>query len=499
MTNPAPLPPVLRVPEVRAVEAAALAGSPRPALMERAGDAAARCALDMLGGAQRVLVLAGPGNNGGDALVAARRLREAWLPVTVVLLGDSARLPADAAAALAAWCASGGAVATALPAAGPAPDLVVDGLLGIGAARPLAGPLALAVDCINHAGCPVLSLDVPSGLDADSGAVHGAAVRATRTLTFIALKPGLLTLEGPDHAGVVDVADLGLGDAVAAAAHGGLIAEDILRTVLPRRQRNSHKGSHGSVGILGGAPGMAGALLLAARAALLAGSGRVHAGFVDGAAPSLDLLQPELMLRSAAQVLSMDGLDVLVCGPGLGSGEAARACVRGALAFPRPLLLDADALNLVASETALGAAVAQRGAPTWVTPHPGEAARLLDTTTAAIAADRVGAALAIAARLRATTLLKGAGSIIAEPGGHWLVNASGNPGLAAAGTGDVLCGLAAALAAQGADPALVLPAAAHLHGRAADLLLEAHGGPVGMTAGEVALAARRVLNAALYG
>lgn len=244
---------------------------------------------------------------------------------------------------------------------------------------------------------------------------------------------------------------------------------------------------------------MAGALLLAARAALLAGSGRVHAGFVDGAAPSLDLLQPELMLRSAAQVLSMDGLDVLVCGPGLGSGEAARACVRGALAFPRPLLLDADALNLVASETALGAAVAQRGAPTWVTPHPGEAARLLDTTTAAIAADRVGAALAIAARLRATTLLKGAGSIIAEPGGHWLVNASGNPGLAAAGTGDVLCGLAAALAAQGADPALVLPAAAHLHGRAADLLLEAHGGPVGMTAGEVALAARRVLNAALYG
>jgi hydroxyethylthiazole kinase-like uncharacterized protein yjeF len=491
---------VLRVPEVRAVEAAALAGSPQPSLMERAGDAAARCALDMLGSAQRVLVLAGPGNNGGDALVAARRLREAWLHVTVVLLGDAARLPADAAAALAAWCAAGGVVTNALPAAGLAPDLVVDGLLGIGAARPLAGPLALAVDWINQAGCPVLSLDVPSGLDADSGAVHGAAVRATRTLTFIALKPGLLTQEGPDQAGVVEVADLGLGDAVAAAAHGGLISEHVLRAVLPRRQRSSHKGSHGSVGILGGAPGMAGALLLAARAALLAGSGRVHAGFVDGAAPSLDPLQPELMLCSAAQVLSMKGrLDVLVCGPGLGGGEAARACVRGALAFPCPLLLDADALNLVAAEPALGAAVAQRGAPTWVTPHPGEAARLLDTTTAAIAGDRVGAALAIAARLRATTLLKGAGSIVAEPGGRWLVNASGNPGLASAGTGDVLCGLAAALAAQGADPALVLPAAAHLHGRAADLLLEAHGGPVGMTAGEVALAARRVLNAALYG
>lgn len=499
MPMPSSFDPVLRVSEVRAVEAAAFARAPRPDLMARAGEAAARCAQRMLGHGQRVLVLAGPGNNGGDALVAATLLRHAWRDVSVVLLGDAAHLPADAAAALAAWRAAGGALSDRLPVATPAPDLVVDGLLGIGTTRSLAGALADAVEWINRAGRPVLSLDVPSGLDADTGAVRGVAVRATRTLTFIALKPGLLTLEGPDHAGALEVADLGLGADAAAAAHGGLIPAHILRTALPPRRRNSHKGSHGSTGILGGAAGMAGAVLLAARAALLAGSGRVYAGFLDGAAPAFDPGQPELMLRSAREVLAMEALDVLVCGPGLGSGEAARECVRAAIAFRGPLLLDADALNLVAADPALGAAVAGRAAPTWLTPHPGEAARLLGTGTATVAADRLAAALAIAARLRAPTLLKGAGSIVADPAGRWMVNASGNPGLAAAGTGDVLCGLAAALAAQGADPGLVLAAAAHLHGCAADALLQAHGGPVGMTAGEVALAARRVLNAAVYG
>lgn len=485
--------------EVRAVEAAAFGRSPKPDLMARAGEAAAHCARRMLGNAQRVLVLAGSGNNGGDALFAARLLRESWLDVTVVLLGDEARLPAEAAAALAAWRAAGGALSNRLPIATPVPDLVVDGLLGIGTTRSLAGALADAVEWINRAGRPVLSLDVPSGLDADTGAVRGVAVRATRTLTFIALKPGLLTLEGPDHAGELEVADLGLAADAAAAARGGLIPADILRTALPPRRRNSHKGSHGSTGILGGAAGMAGAVLLAARAALLAGSGRVYAGFLDGAALAFDPGQPELMLRSAREILAMERLDVLVCGPGLGGGEAAQACVRAALAFRGPLLLDADALNLVAADPALAAAVARRAAPTWLTPHPGEAARLLGSDTATIAADRVAAALALAERLRAFTLLKGAGSIAAAPTGSWLVNTSGNPGLAAAGTGDVLCGLAAALAAQGTDPSLVLPAAAHLHGRAADALLKAHGGPVGMTAGEVALAARQVLNAAVYG
>jgi hydroxyethylthiazole kinase-like uncharacterized protein yjeF len=493
------LAPVLRVPEVRAVEAAAFAATPRPDLMARAGEAAAHCARRMLGGGQRVLVLAGPGNNGGDALVAARHLRQAWLEVTVVLLGDPARLPAGAAAALDAWRATGGSVLDALPAAAPAPDLVIDGLLGIGATRPLEGPLAASVAWMNACGRPVLALDVPSGLDADTGAVHGVAVKAARTLTFIALKPGLLTLDGPDHAGVVEVADLELAAEVRARARGAMLDGRILRVALAPRRRNSHKGNHGSTGILGGARGMAGAVLLAARAALLAGSGRVYAGFLDSSAPSLDPAQPELMLRTAAQVLAMDGLEVLVCGPGLGGGEQARDCVRAALAFPGALLLDADALNLMAADEPLRTAVARRTAPTWLTPHPGEAARLLDTDTAGIARDRVAAALAIAKRLRAVTLLKGAGSIVADPSGQWTVNTSGNPGLAAAGMGDVLCGLAAALAAQGADPALVLPAATHLHGLAADRLLELHRGPVGMTAGEVAAAARDVLNAAVYG
>lgn len=490
--------PVLRVSEVRALEADALARSPRPDLMARAGEAAARCARRMLGNGQRVLVLAGPGNNGGDALVAARLLCEAWLQPQVVLLGDPARLPADAAAALAAWRAAGGEVLRALPASAPVPDLVIDGLLGTGTARSLEGPLATAVRWMNACGRPVLALDVPSGLDADTGAVRGVAVRAARTLTFIALKPGLLTLDGPDHVGDVELADLGLDAQARAAASGTRIDARALCAALPPRRRNSHKGSHGAVGIVGGAPGMAGAVLLAARAALLAGSGRVYAGFLDAAAPSVDPAQPELMLRGAAQVLAMDGLHVLACGPGLGASEAALECVRAAIAFPGGLLLDADALNLVAEHNLLRGAVAARTAPTWLTPHPGEAARLLATDTAGIAADRVAAALAIARQLRAFTLLKGAGSIVADPTGRWAVNTSGNAGLAAAGTGDVLCGVAAALGAQGADPRWVLPAAAHLHGVAADRLMASHGGPVGMTASEVATAARAVLNEAVY-
>ena len=491
--------PVLRVSELRAVETAALSAAPRPDLMARAGEAAARCARRMLAGGHRVLVLAGPGNNGGDALVAARCLREAWLDVTVVLPADAARLPADAAAALAGWRTAGGEVSDALPSGAPAPHLVIDGLLGIGASRPLEGALAAAVHWMNACGRPVLALDVPSGLDADTGAVRGPAVRAARTVTFIALKPGLLTLEGPGHAGTVEVADLDLAAQVRARASGALLDARILRAALAPRRRNSHKGSHGSTGILGGAPGMSGAALLAARAALLAGSGRVYAGFLDAAAPSLDAAQPELMLRTAGEVLAMNELDVLVCGPGMGGGDAARACLRAAIAFAGPLLLDADALNLLAADEALREAVTRRAAPTWLTPHPGEAARLLATDTAGIAADRVTAALAIARRLNAMTLLKGAGSIVADTSGRWAVNPSGNPGLAAAGMGDVLCGLAAALAAQGADAALVLPAAAHLHGLAADRLLALHGGPVGMTASEVAAAARDVLNAAVYG
>jgi hydroxyethylthiazole kinase-like uncharacterized protein yjeF len=509
------LAPVLRVAEVRAVEAAALAAVPRPDLMARAGLAAAHRAQRLLaqappkpshtgGQGQRVLVLAGPGNNGGDALVAACHLREAWLDVTVVRLGKAERLPPDAAAALAAWQAAGGTVQHSLPAPTARFDLIIDGLLGIGTTRHLDGLLADAVTWANTSaaahGTPVLALDVPTGLCADTGQVLGLAIQASSTLTFIAHKPGLLTLDGPDHAGAVEVADLGLGPAVRACAQGSLLNHGVLRAALRPRPLNSHKGSHGCAGIVGGAPGMAGAVLLAARAALLAGSGRVYAGFLDPGAPALDANQPELMLHPAEQVLALSDagqLDVLVCGPGLGTSAAARDALRLALGFKGPLLLDADALNLLATDEALQALVARRGAPTWLTPHPGEAARLLGTTTAGIAQDRVAAAVRLAQQFQATALLKGVGSIVAEPGGRWFVNASGNPGLAAAGMGDVLCGLAAALAAQGTPAGWVLPTAAHLHGLAADRLLALHGGPIGMTASEVAASARDVLNAAL--
>ncbi|MGH8713497.1 MAG: NAD(P)H-hydrate dehydratase [Casimicrobiaceae bacterium] len=487
--------PIYRVSDIRAIEARA-AGKP---LMERAGLAAASVARDMLAGRRsRALVLAGPGNNGGDAYVVARHLA-AWFFEVVVCARESAgHLPPDAAAARAAWRAGGGAI-VADWAADRDFGLVVDGLFGIGLARPVDAEFARWIVQANGAGIPVLALDVPSGLDAETGVTQTTVVRADATATFIGLKPGLLTLDGPDHCGTVSVHRLDLTAEEMPAAPGtrlewpmpGAAVPDVLR----RRSRNVHKGMFGTLGVVGGSDGMVGAALLAARAALHLGAGKVLVGLAANERPAVDWAQPELMLRSAGDVLGRT-LDALVVGPGLGTTDRARELLDAALRLSIPLVIDADALTLIAADAALAAIVAGRSAPTALTPHPVEAARLAGIAAAAIQRDRLQAALALARRLRAAIVLKGAGSVLAFADGRWAINSTGNPGLASGGTGDVLSGMLGALLAQGIAVDAALSLAVCVHGAAADALVAQGVGPLGLTASELGPAARRLLNAA---
>lgn len=442
------------------------AADAQPPLMERAGAAAAALAARLASERSKdVLVLAGPGNNGGDARVVAARLQEQFFRVTVATVPEE--IPDKN------W------------------GLVIDGLFGIGLARDVEGAHARLVDYANRQRCPVLALDVPSGIQSDTGRVLGRAVRATHTITFIGLKPGLLTLDGPDHAGEITVESLGLS---LPAATAWVASPELFREALKRRPRNFHKGQAGSLGILGGASGMTGAALLAGRAALKLGAGRVYLGLLNETPMGVDPVNPELMLRHVDDALGLD-LDALVVGPGLGEGERGETVVGAALASDIPCVLDADALNLISENPDFRKACAHRSAETLVTPHPAEAARLLGSSVAAVQADRVKAARMIAENLNAHVVLKGNGSIVAARDGHWFVNTTGNPGMASAGMGDVLAGLLGALLAQrySGESALVL--GTHLHGAAADELVHAGTGPIGLTAGEVTDAARRLWNA----
>jgi hydroxyethylthiazole kinase-like uncharacterized protein yjeF len=404
-------------------------------------------------------------------------------------------LPADASAAYRRFVEEGGTTSVEPPAARP--GLVIDGLLGIGLSRPPEGRNADLVMWANATDAPILALDVPSGLDASTGQAHAPAIRATSTSTFIALKPGLLTADGPDLCGDIAVHSLGL--TIASDARGHRLDWSALAAALPavlaRRVRNVNKGTFGTLGIVGGSEGMAGALILAGRAAMRIGAGKVWLGFLMADPPKFDTGMPELMLRHAGAVLDAQP-DALVVGPGLGTSDAARSLLMRALALQIPLAVDADALNLIARDPALLAATQARGAPTLATPHPGEAARLLGADVADVQNDRMGASRELASRLAANVVLKGAGSVLAHPDGTWDINASGGPALATAGSGDVLCGLLGALLAQQLDARTALRYAVCLHGAAADALVAQGRGPLGVTASELPDAARALLNAA---
>jgi ADP-dependent NAD(P)H-hydrate dehydratase / NAD(P)H-hydrate epimerase len=489
--------PVYLTEDIRALERVAAERPGATPLMQVAGLAAAEYARELLGeNGRKVLVLAGPGNNGGDAFELAAHLKRWFYRVELVFAGDEHQLSDDALAALRRWRECGGNTYAAPPAA-LRPDLVVDGLFGIGLARPLEGGYAELIAGVNRLHGPTLALDIASGINADTGAIMGTALRATHTITFIALKPGLLTLDGPDHCGEIRVAGLGLDVRAILENKGATTASELLRQALSQRPRNFHKGRAGSVGVLGGAHGMVGAAVLTGRAALKLGAGKVFLGLLTDRPPYLDYAQPELMLRTPRELLEAGMITVLAAGPGMGTAKSAEQLLREVLDASVPLVLDADALNLIAAGKTLQARLPKRSAPCVLTPHPAEAARLLGCTTAAVQADRVKAANELAQRYHAVAVLKGNGSIIASPDGSWSINASGNPGMAAAGMGDVLTGMIASLLAQGAGARAAAAAAVWLHGAAADALARAANGPIGISASEVIDEARRLLNASI--
>jgi hydroxyethylthiazole kinase-like uncharacterized protein yjeF len=430
--------------------------------MERAGTAAADLAGRLASeSGEPVLILAGPGNNGGDALVAARHLAGQGFRVVVVSRADPARLPPDAARAWAAWRESGGTVLPDVPLS-QRYSLVVDGLFGLGLQREVTGDEARWISQANAMNCPRLALDVPSGLDSDSGQIRGCALRADHTLTFLGLKPGLLTADGPDHVGELHLDTLGVEPGSLPATPGIALTQLEDRHRLPPRARNSHKGQFGHVGLVGGASGMVGAALIAGRAALQQGAGMVTLGILDERI-AVDYVEPRLMF-AVPEDLAASRLSVLAIGPGLGQSPRAHALLEAALAARCPLVLDADALNLLASDADLATRAARRDAPTLLTPHPGEAARLLGVSGTEIQMNRVGSAQRLSTRFHAHVALKGAGTIVAHPDGRYAVNTSGGAWLAQAGSGDRLTGMAAALLGQGMDAGDALEAAVWLHG-----------------------------------
>ena len=463
----------------RRLEADASASHASGELMARAGLAVARLALALAPQARRVHVWAGPGNNGGDGLVAARHLHRAGLCVSVSLLGDPARLPDDAAHAWQAAQAAGVPWQRGL-APGFEADLHIDALLGLGVRRAPQGEMADAIERLNGQAAPVLAVDLPSGLHPDTGAILGkAAVQAGATLALLTLKPGCFTHRGRDCAGALWLASLG-----AEAPASGLVLSG--PPALLQRPHAAHKGTHGNVLAVGGAAGMRGAAWLAASAALAAGAGRVVVSCIDeiesdAASPCPQALPPrlELMTHQRAWLAAPTWLSqqTVVCG--CGGGNGIQAALPPLLAHAARLVLDADALNAIAEDNALLTLLqsrGMRGLPTLCTPHPLEAARLLSQTTTQVQGNRLDAAHALALRLRSAVLLKGSGSVIAAPAGTsttappcW-INSTGNAALATAGTGDVLAGWVAGLWAQQptATPQQMAVAAAWQHGFAAD-------------------------------
>lgn len=483
------------VAQLRAIEQAAYAGLAPGTLMQRAGKAAADYALELLGERRDrpVLLLAGPGNNGGDALEAAANLADAGIDATVLHLPGRRDASTETAAAYERARAGSVGWIDMLP---PGADwgLVIDGLFGIGLDRPIDGDYRELVAGLDALRCPILALDVPSGLDADTGAVigpDGIAVRATHTLTFLGDKPGLHTSDGRDHAGAVRVDMLGVADELLPRANAQLSGLPLFAERFTARRQNSHKGSFGDVAIVGGAHGMAGAPVLAARGALYAGAGRVYVAALN-TPPGYDSSQPEIMFR-AADELDFFGR-TLVLGPGMGDSAQAIRLLAKALDSDSPLVLDADALNLIGASPDLQSRLTERSAPVVLTPHPLEAARLLGMTAAVVQSDRLEAAREMALRSKATVILKGSGSVIARSDGQVLVNPTGNAGLATAGSGDVLAGICGALLAQGWPAWEAAAAATWLHGAAADALVDEGVGPIGLTAGELPAAVRKVLN-----
>ncbi len=465
-------------------------------LMERAGAGVAR-EVERLAADGQVVIVCGKGNNGGDGLVAARLLREDGRDVAVVCVSPTEEFAGDARENFERL--PGGATVGVAAGALDGVTVIVDALLGTGFQGAPRGVIADAIDAINAARAPVVSVDVPSGVDASTGVVASRAIRAAATVTFHAAKPGLWIRPGKEHTGEVTVIDIGIPRGAPARAPIGLIAHDVLAQ-LPRRGAGSTKFTSGHVLIAGGSRGLTGAPVMAAHASMRAGAGYVTACVPASLQPIIASAGlPELMTRgladedgaltlaAAAGVLSAATRGgALALGPGLGRSDAARAFAR-ALARDAsvPLVLDADGLN---AHAGLLGDLAERDAPTLLTPHAGELGRLLDLDSADIERERLRHVRFAARQARAVVVLKGDDTLIADPSGRVAVSPGGSPALATAGTGDVLTGVLAALLAQGLDAFAAAAAGVWLHALAGREAARRQGSAEGVVASDVVAA-----------
>jgi NAD(P)H-hydrate epimerase len=484
-----------RAAQVRELDRIAIEarGIPGYTLMRRAGDAAFDLLRQRWPRARRIAVVCGGGNNGGDGYVVARLAREAGLDVVALALTDPARLGGDAQTA---WrdARDADVPTTVFCAVGlDGADLLVDAILGTGLEREVSGAWRDAIDAMNAHPADVLALDIPSGLHADTGAILGAAIRAAATITFIGLKQGLFTGQGPACRGDIHFADLGVPPDIYPALHPACwrYAGEDLPALLPERWRSAHKGHFGHVLVIGGDSGLAGAARMAGEAAARCGAGLVSVATRSAHAGLQAAARPELMFEGIDKPDELGPLlnraSVVAIGPGLGRDLWGRSLLRAALAGDKPLVVDADGLNLLAIEPAFR--------DNWIlTPHSGEAARLLKMTPAEVEADRFAAVEDLALRYGGVTVLKGAGSLIASKAdGQVALCSTGNPGMASGGMGDVLAGVIAALLAQGLPPFAAAKAGVHLHGRAGDLAAQT-GGERGLLATDLLPFLRQLVN-----
>ncbi len=503
---------------MRAADRAAIRGGvPSALLMENAAASLVEELRRFLPGAQSAVAVCGPGNNGGDGLAAARLLAERGVSVAIFTLGDPDSYRGDAAVNASRARAAGLELlplsrrdsASRFRRTLAGSGMVVDALFGTGLTRALSGAAARAVQAINAAGRPVVSADLPSGLSADSGDLLGLAVRASLTVAFAAAKPAHVFFPARGFCGRVVVRGIGIPKKTLLARAGPLSlaeARDV-RASLPSRLSDSHKGDFGRLAVIAGSRGKAGAAVLTARGALRAGAGLVTV-FCPASIESLVVSTlPEAMTRGLAEedgalasgasgplLEALEDFDAAVAGPGLGTARGTVRVIEKLIGAACPFVFDADALNAFAGRPG---AFARRRAETILTPHPGEAGRLLATSSAAVQKDRLAAGTRLARRTRSVVILKGAGSLICAPSGRATVNPTGTPLMSTAGSGDVLAGAAGALLAGGLDPGRAAIAAAYLHGAAGELLSETLG-DAGLLSGELADAlprARKALRA----
>jgi hydroxyethylthiazole kinase-like uncharacterized protein yjeF len=457
----------LRLLEKRAI---ALSVGDDSALMARAGEAAWRCVLAHWPLAQRIVVVCGPGNNGGDGYVLARHGHATGREVQVLRLVEHSPCTPTSKRACDEYLASGGRMLQAFDrqAAFAEAELIVDALFGIGLSRAPDAATSTLIEAINAHAAPVLTLDVPSGVDAYTANVPGAAINATRTLQFIAAHRGLSTGGALDHVGMLELATLELPDTLfeGVEASATTCSGQALQALLPLRPRNSHKGNNGHVLCIGGDQGAGGAVILTADAALRCGAGLVSVATRGDHVPALLAHRPEVMAQAVGSREDLESLleraDVVAIGPGLGQSTWSRGLFDAVMAADKPRVVDADALNLLAQ------APRMLTADDVLTPHPGEAARLLACSTADIQRDRFAAARVLCQRFGAHVVLKGAGTIIASPGKLPVVIAAGNPGMAVGGMGDLLTGCIAAMLAQGLSAPDAATAGALLHSCSGD-------------------------------